>query len=240
MATPAAQRRGLLIVLEGLDRAGKTGAHAHLVEALNAARPDSAVGLRFPDYATDIGKIILRYLKRETELDDHAVHLLFAANRQETKARMHALLAAGTTIVLDRYVYSGAAYSIAKGLDATWCCAVDQRSGLPGPDLVLYLDVSPQVAAARADFGADRYENVEMQAKARAAFARFRSLDVWETVDADETKEAVFQAVLAAATRVLDRHALLKEDVPVRTWLGLCFAEAENDPRSDQGAELML
>ena len=35
------------------------------------------------DRTTDIGKVIDGYLTKKSELDDHAVHLLFSANRWE-------------------------------------------------------------------------------------------------------------------------------------------------------------
>ena len=40
--------------------------------------------MRFPDRTTAIGSIINQYLTCAKELDDHAIHLLFSANRWET------------------------------------------------------------------------------------------------------------------------------------------------------------
>lgn len=83
------------------------------------------------------------------------------------EALISALLA-GTTLVVDRYAYSGVAYSAAKGvpgMDVEWCRAPDV--GLPAPDLVVYLRVSNAVAAARAGFGEERYEKAEFQDKVR-------------------------------------------------------------------------
>lgn len=87
--------------------------------------------------------------------------------------RMHvcrkALIAAlrsGKTLVVDRYAYSGVAYSAAKavpGMDVAWCKSPD--TGLPAPDLTVYLRVSDAVAAARAGFGEERYEKAEFQEK---------------------------------------------------------------------------
>ncbi len=39
---------------------------------------------RYPNRTTNIGKLINNYLSKEIELEDHAVHLLFSANRWET------------------------------------------------------------------------------------------------------------------------------------------------------------
>lgn len=48
-------------------------------------------------------------------------------------------------------------------MDVSWCKAPD--AGLPAPDLVIYLNVSNEVAAARAGFGGERYERSDFQDK---------------------------------------------------------------------------
>ncbi|XP_029417530.1 thymidylate kinase isoform X3 [Nannospalax galili] len=77
-----AGRRGALIVLEGVDRAGKTTQGRRLVAALCAAGHRAEL-LRFPERSTEIGKLLSSYLAKKTELEDHSVHLLFSANRWE-------------------------------------------------------------------------------------------------------------------------------------------------------------
>jgi dTMP kinase len=106
-------RRGAFIVLEGLDRSGKSTQVERLVAALQA-RGHQAKAVRFPDRTTAIGSTIDAYLSRRAELDDRAIHLLFAANRWERVAGLLADLQAGVCIVADRYAFSGAAFSVAK------------------------------------------------------------------------------------------------------------------------------
>ncbi|KAK7073772.1 hypothetical protein SK128_006789 [Halocaridina rubra] len=73
-------KRGSMIVLEGCDRTGKTTQAHKLVESLSGSgRP--ATFMRFPDRTTHIGGIINSYLGNGSELEDHAIHLLFSANR---------------------------------------------------------------------------------------------------------------------------------------------------------------
>jgi dTMP kinase len=43
----------------------------------------------------------------------------------------------GNFIILDRYAYSGVAFTSAKGLDYEWCKNSDR--GLPRPDMVFFL-----------------------------------------------------------------------------------------------------
>lgn len=51
----------------------------------------------------------------QNDLSDEAIHLLFSANRWERANHIIKTLEAGTTLVIDRYCYSGVAYSAAKG-----------------------------------------------------------------------------------------------------------------------------
>lgn len=63
---------------------------------------------------------------------------------------MEELLLSGTHLVLDRYAYSGVAYSAAKniaGMDQKWCASCD--TGLIAPDAVIFLQMLPKCAEAR-------------------------------------------------------------------------------------------
>ena len=76
---------------------------------------------------------------------------------------MEATLKLGTSLIVDRYSYSGVAFSTAKGLDLSWCKAPEV--GLPTPDLVLYLDITLEIATERGDYGEERYEQLDFQKK---------------------------------------------------------------------------
>lgn len=96
---------------------------------------------------------------------------------------MEADLASGTTLLVDRYHYSGCVYSAAKrnpSLGLAWARRPDE--GLPRPDVCVFLDIAPEVAATRGGFGAERYENREMQARVRELFAEVRALPEGEDV----------------------------------------------------------
>jgi dTMP kinase len=105
--------RGSLIVFEGCDKSGKTTQVKLLVDRLNReGRP--AKMMQFPDRTTAIGSIIHSYLTCTKELDDHAIHLLFSANRWELEQQIVNTLAEGITLIIDRYAFSGVAFSAAK------------------------------------------------------------------------------------------------------------------------------
>ena len=55
------------------------------------------------------------------------------------------------------------AFSDAKGLNLSWCKA--PKVGLPTPNRVLYLDITPEIAAEHGDYGEERYEQLDFQKK---------------------------------------------------------------------------
>lgn len=71
--------------------------------------------MNFPNRSTECGKLINSFLTKQQDFDHETIHLLFTMNRWECKKTMEKLLNEGTTIVVDRYCYSGVAYSAAKG-----------------------------------------------------------------------------------------------------------------------------
>ncbi|SPO26682.1 related to thymidylate kinase [Ustilago trichophora] len=193
------KKRGFFIVVEGLDRAGKSTQVERLAEHLQAK------AIKFPERTTAIGQMINSYLAQTSDLDDQAIHLLFSANRWECVASIKKTLEAGESIVCDRYAFSGIAYSVAKGLSYDWCRNPDV--GLPLPDLTMFLDLDAQTAAARGGYGEERYEKLDFQAKVRDAFSRV-SQDVkahggrWVTIDASKTLDQVTDDIQKAVQRV--------------------------------------
>ncbi|KAL3679643.1 hypothetical protein R1sor_022599 [Riccia sorocarpa] len=195
----AVEKRGALIVLEGLDRSGKSSQCRALASFLRE-RGESVEEWRFPDRTTAIGQMISSYLSQTAELDDSAIHLLFAANRWEKKSSMESTLRNGTTLLVDRYSYSGVAFSAAKGLDFQWCST--SETALPAADLVLFLDIDPEVAARRGEYGLERYEEVDFQRRVATYYQAMRD-STWQIVDANQSVEEVQEALREAAVSVI-------------------------------------
>ncbi|KAG1776658.1 thymidylate kinase [Suillus placidus] len=203
----SSSKRGAFIVIEGLDRSGKSTQasllHNRLQDLQDAgATTPKVVLLKFPDRTTAIGKMIDAYLRSESELDDHAIHLLFSANRWELASTITAHLAQGTIVLADRYAFSGIAFSARKGLPYEWCRAPEV--GLPAPDLTLFFNISPEVAAARGGYGLERYEKEEVQKGVRQVFDKIgRAVQEegegkWVEIDAGKNKEEVAEELWKA------------------------------------------
>ncbi|TDH08310.1 hypothetical protein EPR50_G00096410 [Perca flavescens] len=188
-------KRGALIVLEGVDKAGKTTQCKKLVQALQqSGRP--AEMMRFPDRTTTIGQLISAYLEKKSDLEDHTVHLLFSANRWELVPLIKKKLEQGTTLVVDRYAFSGVAFTSAKpGFCLDWCMKPDV--GLPKPDLVMFLQLSPAEAALRGQFGEERYETSVFQKAVQQKFEQLMkdpSVN-WQVIDASQSVEDVHENI---------------------------------------------
>ncbi|XP_040896124.1 thymidylate kinase [Toxotes jaculatrix] len=188
-------KRGALIVLEGVDKAGKTTQCKKLVQALQqSGRP--AEMMRFPDRTTTIGQLISAYLEKRSELEDHTVHLLFSANRWELVPLMKKKLDQGITLVVDRYAFSGAAFTSAKpGFCLDWCKKPDV--GLPKPDLVMFLQLSSAEAALRGQFGEERYETSIFQRAVQKKFEQLMKDPTvnWQVIDASQSIEDVHKDI---------------------------------------------
>lgn len=124
---------------------------------------------------------------------------------------MEATLASGTTIVCDRYAFSGIAFSASKGLPFEWCRAPDVS--LPAPDLTLFLDISPEKAKERGGYGDERYEKEEMQRRVREVFmsiaeeqTKIDKLSRWTVIDAGAELDTVTGAIWSRVERCLDEE----------------------------------
>ncbi|WEW56114.1 Thymidylate kinase [Emydomyces testavorans] len=203
----AQMNRGVLIVVEGLDRAGKSTQCTILTTTLQELGY-KAKSIRFPNRATSIGKIIDGYLRGETQLDDHAVHLLFSANRWELASQIRDDISNGICVVIDRYSYSGAVYSAAKSnedlsLDWAW----QAEKGLPRPDIWFFLNISPKEAEKRGGYGQERYENVALQLRVGELFKSLQPLknnEEMRIIDADRSQEEVAQDISSHVFATID------------------------------------
>ena len=194
--------KSYFILFEGCDCTGKTSQSKLIAES---GIFDKVEAITFPDRSTKIGSIIDQYLKKEIELNDQAIHLLYTANRWELSDKIKNLLATGTSIVCDRYWYSGCAYSVAKGLSIEWCSSPEK--GLPEPDLIIFLDADPKILAERKGYGTERYERIEFQQRVRDAFYEFKKNgNNWVVIDASKPFEEVHNDILQAIQQFVDKH----------------------------------
>jgi dTMP kinase len=200
--------RGRLITIEGLDGAGKSTLAEGLVRALRASGHRVEL-LREPG-GVELSERIRALVKDPAlTVDPRAEALLYAAARAQLVAeRVQPLLAAGTWVVLDRFVDSSLAYQgagRALGIEAVRAINAFATGGL-APDRTLLLRADAVTRAARQDMRGEAPDRLEREdggffdaiagaydELAAAEPERFRVLDAAAEPD----------AVLAAAVAAL-------------------------------------
>lgn len=124
-------------------------------------------------------------------------------------------------MVVDRYAFSGVAYTAAKEVVRTvvvletvfmcvmlliqvcplsWCKAPD--IGLPAPDVVFYLKLPPEAAQERAVYGNERYERVAFQKKVEGQFDLLKGPE-WHELDASKDIETLHAEISTITDSVI-------------------------------------
>ena len=185
--------RGLLIVLEGIDQCGKTTISKLLKNKLEELNLKTIIQT-FPDKSTLIGNVINSYLQGNTKLSPQESHLLYSLNRHEKKNFMEEKLYNNYNIICDRYIFSGIAYSLANGLDYTFCLNTEQY--LIKPDLIFYFDISiTETNKRRKSLKTDIYETSNFQTKVKEAYSKIKNKD-WIIISSQQTPEEITNIIL--------------------------------------------
>ena len=197
-----------LIAFEGADASGKSTQARRL-----AARLDADLTFQFG--ATDIGGAIRAILldPANDELDDRAEALLIVADKAQHVAQVVApALAAGRTLVTDRYTASALAYQgHGRGIDMELLRELcDFASHGIEPDLTVLLDVELEVARARLGDNVDRIEGAgaDFHRRVRQGYLQMAAADPgrWIVIDAAGTVDEVAARVDEAVDAWLEAH----------------------------------
>lgn len=168
--------RGKLIAVEGIDGVGKTTLAMGLEKL-------GCVYFKMPDRSTPTGRLLNDYLNRRLTFSDNvlvnerAAQLLFGACALSSYDAIESKLAAGKTVVVDRYIFSGLAYHAASTVDDdiyTWTDVLkliaETYGMLPAADHVVYLDMQPEDAAKRiaSRYGSERNDRIDLQRRVQS------------------------------------------------------------------------
>ena len=220
-------RRGLFIVLEGIDASGST-TQAERLTAYLRGRGDRVVTTREPSDGP-AGMLIRLALARRlsgpnevpvdseraepayTPLDPRTLALLFAADRVDhVTTRILPALERGHHVVCDRYTLSSLAY---QGLhvDQEWLLAINRFA--PTPDLTVLLDVPARDADLRirkSRMTRDHFEELHTQEAVQRRYeevarAAHSALGRIEIVEATAEIAAVEEKVRTLVDELLTR-----------------------------------
>ncbi len=182
--------RGFFLVLEGLDGAGKTS----IANRLRSSLEKKGVNTHYtyePFNTLYVDALKEHYNEyRDAYLDA----LTYAADRL-VHARIDIIpyLEKGYMVICDRYYYSSAAYQAAQGAPIEWVLEVNRYA--PKPDLVIYLDVDPEIGLSRRQGLSSRlpeYEKVDFLKRVRENYLWLVKRGYMIMVDANRDFEEVY------------------------------------------------
>jgi dTMP kinase len=193
--------RGRLIVLEGIDGAGKSTLQQVLAKRLR--REGHQVLLTREPADRELG----RKAQEVGASDATAGAILFTLDRAIAKPRIEAALERGRFVLQDRSFYSTLAYqgSALPKRDLRWLRAL-QRSAAARPDHVLLLDLEPKVALSRLvarGRALAPFERARVLARVRQAYLALATEPGWTVLRADLPLEDLVEEAVRSIARLL-------------------------------------
>jgi dTMP kinase len=197
-------KKGVFIVIEGLDGSGKTTQAKTLTAKLCSTH--NAIYTAEPSNG-EIGIFIRnRVLYGEKRPPIAIEALLFAADRVEhVQNEILPALAEGRIVVSDRYIYSSLAYQGSAGLNLDWIKTINEHA--LKPDLALFIDVDPEAVQARLKSRKSIMENLETQRKVREIYQKFIEKGELISIDGDKSKKAVAEELYAIVNSFLNARS---------------------------------
>lgn len=186
--------RGALIVLEGIDGAGKTTQIDLLAESLRALG-ETVVQSKEPTTGA-WGQKIRASAASGRMSPAEELEAFIMDRREHVREVIQPGLDAGAFVLLDRYFYSTIAYQGSRGGDVDGLR--EQMREFPRPTRVYVLDVDPEIGLQRVssrDGQPNHFESVDQLTLARAIFLRMNS-DITAHIDGASTIEAVHRRIL--------------------------------------------
>lgn len=193
--------KGKIIVIEGTDKAGKGTQSRLLMNALKLSGKICKM-MDFPDYTTPVGKEIRSFLGGRRSYAIEVKHMLLSANRWEKRRDIESTIEKGTTIIMNRYYQSNLVYGISRGLNLNWLLNLDR--GLPREDVVIVLEVSPDISYRRVPKDRDTFEMdqkllTEVNKNYRKLAKRFN----WKLVNGEKISEEVHNEIMDIVIKIL-------------------------------------
>lgn len=177
---------GRLIVIEGIDGAGKTTAVDHVCNEFGY------ISMTQPEDSW-VGDVARRALHEDVDpVCDLFLHMAAHANQQP---RLRSALEK-STVVMDRYYHSRVAYQAVQTDFSPEKIINLHRDWTIEPSKVILLDVSPEEALERKSESGDKFEKVNFLSEVRSVYrTMFSDQEGVHCVNAEAPKQEVLNEV---------------------------------------------
>jgi dTMP kinase len=193
-------KRGRLIVMEGIDSAGKETQAEKL--SIHFKENQNVIRLEYPDPDGPIGRIIKDFLFKKSDLSTEMQFLLYSTDMVKDKEKISSSVREGNIVIADRYFPSLLAYQTTKGFSSDKAIQYAELFEMPKPDIVFYLKISPETSVKRSIKGKqelDRHESnekfLEKVANAYDSLAEKNVFGSWIVIDGEKSTDNVFDQI---------------------------------------------
>jgi dTMP kinase len=195
-------KKGVFIVIEGLDGSGKTTQSTLLARKLSENH--KVLCTAEPSYGK-IGAFIRNdCLYEERRLPTEAEALLFAADRiQHMQNELTPALSEGKIVICDRYIYSSLAYQGSAGLSLDWIKTINARA--IEPDFALFIDVPPERVLQRLQRKRSVMETLKTQKRVREIYLKYVEKGELISIDGDRSKDVVAEELCSNVLSLLKK-----------------------------------
>ncbi|MDI6798950.1 MAG: dTMP kinase [Candidatus Aenigmarchaeota archaeon] len=190
-------KQSFFCVLEGIDGAGTETQSKLLKEFLEKKNFEVEI-VKYPDYSGPIGQIIHKFLHKELEFSPAVQFSLYATDMVKDRERILDMIKNKKVVIADRYIYSTLSYqSFAKGFKLENGLKFIKIFDLPKPNLVIFLDISPETSMKRKykeKKDLDRHEaDAKFLKKVREGYMKLAKIFAkrWVVIDGEKAIEDV-------------------------------------------------
>lgn len=195
-------KESFLCVIESIDGGG-TETQTKLLKEFLEKKGKKIEFLKYPDYQGPIGNLIHEFLHKKFDFSPAVQFSLYATDMIKDKEK---ILDAkkGKIVIADRYFTSTLAYqSMTKGFSLDKGLKFAEIFDLPKPDLVIFLNVSPETSIKRKfkeKNSLDRHEeDKEFLGKVREGYLDLIKKKIfakeWVIVDGEKSIEEVAKEI---------------------------------------------
>jgi dTMP kinase len=205
---------GLFITFEGGEGCGKSTQSRLLLNKLE--QQNIPVVLTHEPGGTALGNEVRKTLKRKrgSSISPQAELFLFAASRAQLVAEViRPALEDGKVVICDRFAYSTLVYQgYGRGLDLPFVETVNNMATENlNPDLVIFLDISPEQGLARKRSLKDRFEREDLSFHRRIREGYLKAAaaepDRWLVIDASLPKGKIAEIIWDKVSLLLPKFS---------------------------------
>lgn len=192
----------MFIVIEGIDGAGCETQATAVIDQLTKMGKKTFY-IKFPHYDTPVGKIIRDFLyenkSKHTADEQFLLYTLqFVFDKELIKEKMKDHI-----VIADRYFSTTLCYQILEGFEEKKALQFAEDFDIVKPDIVLYLDVAPDIAI-KWKYGEDKKKNFRENDHSfiRRTYEKYKDLvkrnvwTKWIAVQGEQPKEKVTEEIV--------------------------------------------